>query len=145
MTIARATRLLLAFIATLIVVWSFFDVGRRTVARWRQEHDRPITLTMLHWGDPDEVGIVQKLVDRFEAENPRIRIKRINVPSGDFRAKLKTMMAAGDPPDLFYLPADIFPELASLKLIRPIDDFVEKDIAAGNKAVYDDFFPLVLN
>jgi multiple sugar transport system permease protein len=145
MSLPRAARILLALIAVTIVGWSFFDVGRRTVARWRQEHERPITLTMLHWGDPDEVGIVQKLVERFEEENPRIRINRINVPSGDFRPKLKTMMAAGDPPDLFYLPADIFPELASLKLIRPVDDFIAKDSDAGNKAVYDDFFPVVLN
>ena len=115
MTIARATRILLASAASLIVVWAFFDVGRRAVARWKLQHDRPITLTMLHWGDPDEVGIVQKLVARFEQDNPRIRINRINVPSGDFRAKLTTMRAAGDPPDRFDLPADLFPELATLR------------------------------
>src|SRR6185369_9907260 len=65
-------------------------------------------------------------------------------PTGDFRPKLKTMMAAGSPPDLFYMPADIFPEMATLKLLHPIDDFIAKDSAAGNKALYDDFFPKII-
>ena len=37
------------------------------------------------------------------------------------------MLAAGTPPDLFYLPPDIFPELATQKLIRPIDDYVARE------------------
>ncbi|MEO6437021.1 MAG: extracellular solute-binding protein [Tepidisphaeraceae bacterium] len=144
MTLARASRLLLAFAALLLVAWSFFDVGRRTVIRWRQDHERPIVLTMLHWGDQAEDSVVAQLVERYMRENPKVQIIRINA-GGDFRTKLKTMMAAGTPPDLFYLPADIFPELATLKLIRPVDDYVAADIAAGSKALYDDFFPIILD
>ena len=73
MTLARATRLLLAFISAMIVVWAFFDVGRRTIARWRIEHDRPVTLSILFWGDASEAEIVRKLADRYEADNPRVR------------------------------------------------------------------------
>src|SRR5262245_37219884 len=98
MTLARTTRLLLAFIALMIVVWSFFDVGRRVLARRSREHARPITLTILHWGDRAEDVIVQDLADRYMAENPQVQIIRINPTYGNFRPKLKTMMAAGDPP-----------------------------------------------
>ena len=51
------------------------------------------------------------------------------------------MMAAGTPPDLFYLPPDLMPELASLKLIRPIDDYLNKDIASGNGAIHQGLLP----
>src|SRR4051812_42144589 len=144
MTFARASRILLAFIAAMIVAWSFFDVGRRVVGRWRLQHDRPITLTILHWGDQAEDVIDQQMVDAYMRENPKVRIIRINAGS-DFRAKLKTMLAAGTPPDLFYMPADIFPEMATLKLIRPIDEDVARDIAAhpDAKKTYDDFFPIL--
>src|SRR5690242_7780681 len=105
MTIARAIRLLLSFAAIAIVAWSFFDVGRRAVKRRMAERDRPITLTVLHWGNPGEDRIVKNLCETYQAQNPKVRIIRINTgDSGAMRNKLKTMMAAGQPPDLFYLP-----------------------------------------
>ena len=145
MTIVRASRLLLAFVATLIVVWAFFDVGRRAYGRWALRHEKPVTLTVMHWGDQAEDRLVAKLLERYKAENPRVQIIRINPGNQDYRYKLKTMMAAGTPPDVFYLPADLLADLASFKLIRPVDDYVAKDIAAGNKATYDDFFPILMD
>ena len=100
MTLARASRLLLAFAALLIVVWSFFDVGRRGVARWRLRHERPVTLTIMHWGDQAEDGIVAAAGRALRGARTRsVQIIRINAGSNDFRYKLKTMMAAGTPPD----------------------------------------------
>src|SRR5687768_10610804 len=127
MSISRAARLLLALAALLIVGWSFFDVGRRAVARWRSSHERPVTLTVMHWGEQAEDAVVAKLIDPYERENPRVAVERINPGSGEFRSKLKTMLAAGTPPDLFYLPPDIFPELANLKLVAPLDQHIADD------------------
>src|SRR4051812_11247992 len=92
MTLARASRLLLAFAATLIVVWSFFDVGRRAYGRWALRHEKPITLTVMHWGDQAEDQLVAKLLERYARENPRVQIIRINPGNSDYRYKLKTMM-----------------------------------------------------
>jgi multiple sugar transport system substrate-binding protein len=108
------------------------------------EHDRPIVLTVLHWGDRAEDVIVQSQVDHYMRENPRVKIIRIN-PSYDlFRPKLKTMMAAGTPPDVFYLPPDVFPELATQNLIRPIDDYIDKEKAAGQAEYLKDFWPILM-
>jgi multiple sugar transport system permease protein len=144
MSIARAIRLLLAFASLLIVVWAFIFVGNRAVRRWRGEQQRPITLTVLHWGDKAEDEVVEKLCNRYMNENPRVQIVRIN-GGADFRSKLKTMMAAGTPPDLFYMGADIFPQLAPLGVLRPIDDLVEADRKAGTFTWYDDFYPVILD
>src|SRR4051812_34534004 len=130
MTIARAIRLLLSLVAILIVAWAFFDVGHRLIGEQlgqRASSDpaqQKITLTLLHWGDKAEDVIVEDLIHRYEREHPNVKILRINPGYADFLPKLKTMMAAGTPPDIFYLPPDVFADLATLKLIRPIDDYV---------------------
>jgi ABC-type glycerol-3-phosphate transport system substrate-binding protein len=114
MTVARAIRILLALTTLLIVAWSFYDVGRRAVARQVEARKRPITLSILHWGNAAEAGVVQALVERYEKQNPHVRIIRIHTPGGDVEMthKLKTMLAAGTPPDLFYLPPGLLPEMA---------------------------------
>src|SRR5215213_762858 len=142
MTIARAIRMLLALSAALILVWAFFDVGRRLWASDSRENG--ITLTLLHWGDKAEDVIVDDLIREYESSHPGIHILRINPTYDQFRPKLKTMMAAGTPPDIFYLPPDIMPEMAQLKLVRPIDDYVEADRKAGQGAYLDEFWPILM-
>jgi multiple sugar transport system permease protein len=143
MNLGQSIRYLLGMFALGIIVWSFYDVGRRVIARAAQQSNFDTTLTILHWGDPRENRIVQNLVDRYQAENPRTRIIRVH--ASDFDSKLKTMMAAGTPPDLFYLPPRMLPELASLKLIRPIDDLVAAENKTAGTAWFDDFFPVLLD
>ncbi|HEV2296198.1 MAG TPA: extracellular solute-binding protein [Tepidisphaeraceae bacterium] len=147
MTLARAARLLLGFVALLIVVWSFFDVGYRALARGRMAQERPITLQILHWGNAAEAGVVQKLVERYEQDNPQVRIIRIHTPGGDVEMsnKLKTMLAAGTPPDLFYLPPGLLPEMAQMELIRPIDEYLEQERRSGTAGFLDDYFPIMID
>lgn len=142
MTLARAIRILLGLACLYFVAWAFFEVGLRGVRQWRAQQERPVTLTILHWGDPAENRVVQNLVDEYMRTNPQVRILRIH--SSDMRSKLKTMMAAGTPPDLFYLPPDLLPELAQLKLIKPIDAFLESDFKANGRAWFDDYFPVLV-
>ena len=56
MTFARLARYALSAAAILIVGWSFYDVAARGLARRRAEADRPVTITVLHWGDQAEDG-----------------------------------------------------------------------------------------
>jgi multiple sugar transport system permease protein len=141
MTIAKALRSLLALAALLVIVWSFYDVGMRT---WRGAGARrAVTLTVLHWGTPSEVEIMQSLVDRFEHEHPDIRIVRIH--AGDYESKLKTMFAAGTPPDVFYLGYENLPEMAGMKLLTDLTPYIEKEKASGRGAWLDDFYPILMD
>ncbi|MEM7682811.1 MAG: extracellular solute-binding protein [Planctomycetota bacterium] len=143
MTFAKAARFLLAFAALLAVVWSFVHVGQRTYKQWdRDRKDTRTVLTILHWGDNAEVEIVDKLVKAFEADNPDIRINRVH--ASDYDAKLNTLFAAGDPPDLFYLKFDMLPKLAGMGLLTPLDERVEADRLAGDPWI-DSFYPVVLD
>lgn len=142
MTIARAIRLMLTGLCLAIIAWAFFDVGSRIVNRWQSRAAKPIELTVLHWGDPGEDRIVRDLVERFEKENPKVRIIRINPGDpGATRNKLKTMMAAGAPPDVFYLPPDQLPELASLGLLAELDEYLAKAPPEWK----NDFWPILID
>ncbi len=144
MTLARVLRWLLAFAAALVIVWSFFDVGIRAVKRLDLTNsDTRTELTILHWGDNDEIEIVQKLVDQFEAEHPDIKINRLH--ASDYMTKLNTMFAAGDPPDLFYLPAEEVPKMAGMGLLAPIDERIDQDVKETGNDWISDFFPVIVN
>ncbi len=133
----------LGLIAAAVVVWSFWTVGVRAWQHRAETAKTPIHLTILHWGDPTEKKIVEDLIARYNQTHPDVRVTQIC--TGTFDSKLKTMMSAGTPPDLFYLPPRLLPELASLKLIRPVDDLVAAEKAGGKAGWMDDFFPILLN
>lgn len=46
-------------------------------------------------------GVVQKMVNAFNATHPDIQVKMLSVPSSDGEQKLLTAIAAGDAPDVF--------------------------------------------
>ncbi len=118
---ANLTRILLIALGVAMVLWAFARVSLRL-----DPHDildGQQTLTVMHWsGDAgqEEDAIVADLIADFEAENPSTRIRRINPgDAGSFYTKLQTMMAAGTPPDVFYVGAERLPAFASMGLLAP--------------------------
>ena len=143
MNVKRALRILLVLAAGLVVIWSFLDVGVRAYSRWdTARKDTRTELTVLHWGDNDEIEIVETLVRAFEAEHPDIKVNRIH--ASDYDTKLNTMFAAGDPPDLFYLRYEDLPKLSQMGLLMPLDDRIEAERQAGDDWTRD-FFPILLD
>ncbi len=135
MHIGQVLRYLLGLATLLIVVWAFVDVGARIFRSDTRGYDA--TISVLHWGDPNEGQIMADLVAAFERDYPRVKVKRIHVSAGEFDSKLKTMFAAGDAPDLFYLKPESTPEMASMRLLTPLDAHV-------SKAELAEYFPKLL-
>src|SRR5690606_38577476 len=133
MTFARVLRLLLALFAALLVVWAFVDVGSRI---WRTTAAAgDVELTIVHWGDNEEIEIIEAMLAGFRQDHPHITVHRVHAP--DYWPKVKTMFASGDTPDLFYLEPQYVPEMVDLGLVRSIDDLVES--AGGEEAVLGDY------
>lgn len=144
LTFGKAIRILLAAAAVLLVAWSFFDVGVRTVRSMTGADRKADTqLTVLHWGTPEEEAIVQAMIDAFEAENPGIDVLRIH--ASDYDAKLKTMLAAATPPDLYYLRPEDVPEFAETGMAMNLDAFLDAERAAGTDEWINDFYPTLMN
>lgn len=136
--IATGLRVLLALVAGAAVLWSFYRVLARPFQRAADAGERTV-LTVLHWGDPDEDRIVRGLIATFEASHPNIRIKRIN-GGANYYAKLKTMFAAGEPPDVMFLNARDIPTYASLGLLMDVDPMMKADSASGDATFREENF-----
>lgn len=146
-TIARVLRVALAIAAAAIILFSFAWVLSRPF-RGAGLQPGQTRLTVLHWGDKTEDGIVRSLIEAFEAQNPDIKVVRTNVGSpAQLQTKLQTMLASGDPPDLFYLIFEKVAAFASQGVLEDIEPYIVRDRAAGVADAPDlaDFFPATLD
>ena len=108
--------------------------GASTIRR-RSPHAQ---LVILQWGDASEEAIVQSMKEQFEAQHPDIKVLRIQ--ASDFDSKLKTMMAAGTPPDLFYLSYEHVPEFVRMHLLANLDPYIAAE--PDGKQWIDGFYPV---
>ena len=150
-TFAHVARTLFALAAVGLVLWSFARVGLRQWNHWRQSAEIKQELVVLHWsgeGGPEEDEIVDNSLRAFEAANPGVRVRRINPgDAGSFYTKLQTMLASGEPPDVFYVGAERVASFSDMGLLEPLDGFIESD-NAGNVAdriKLDDFYPTTVS
>jgi multiple sugar transport system substrate-binding protein len=98
----------------------------KTTVTWllKMELDRPLN---------------ERLVARFEEENPDIAVRLIWVPSGQYQTKLKTLIAARRAPDLF-ICGDVWVAYL-LPFLMDITPFVERD---ATEMGLSDFYPELL-
>ncbi|QDU67881.1 Lactose transport system permease protein LacF [Planctomycetes bacterium Pla86] len=150
-TLGQLLRKALGLVALLAVVWAFARVGVREFSRDPQGESggaAPITLTVMHWsGDAGqrEDDIVEGALAQFERQNPGLRVQRINPgDAASFYTKLQTMMAAGTPPDAFYIGSERLAAFATMGLLEPLQPFVDADLAAltppADAVRLDDYF-----
>ena len=82
-----------------------------------------------------ECGILTTMINRFEAENPDIRLK-INVVAWPGYPQLSAQIAAGDPPDVLTMHQSVISDYQARGLLEPMDGVLAQ---AGIKV--DDFTP----
>lgn len=99
-------------------------------------------LVFMYWGSPEEKEVVINYISQFTNQNPGVEIEGIHVDSLSFGQKLKTMIAGGTPPDVFYLDIEDFAGLASRGELLQLDDFVNRDAQEINVS---DFFEAPFN
>ncbi|MCE9619446.1 MAG: extracellular solute-binding protein [Planctomycetes bacterium] len=146
-SIASLARGFFAFAAVALVAWSFGRVGLRLWTHWRQAAQIKQELVVMHWsgeGGPEEDRIVDDSLRSFEARNPGIRVRRINPgDAASFYTKLQTMLASGEPPDVFYVGAERVAGFSEMGLVEPLDKYLELDQAGAveERIKLEDFYP----
>ena len=83
-------------------------------------------MTFMGWGQPSEQAIFTKMIAKFEAQNPGIKVKYINVDPGQFPAKITTMIAARNVPDVFYVPQVLFGKFVKAKVLLNLSPILNK-------------------
>ncbi len=77
-----------------------------------------------------EVATLKKMIQAFEKENPTIKVKMEVIPYGDYETKIRTALAAGNPPDVIGLDGPTLAAYAHQEAVIPLDKYMEID---GNK------------
>ena len=72
-----------------------------------------------------ECGILTTLINRFQAENPDIRV-RINVVAWPGYPQLSAQIAAGDPPDIVTMHQSVISDYQGRGLLQPMDAVLAK-------------------
>ena len=105
-------------------------------------HERPVdplgrhTVIWLYPVDAGSQAMTTRLVSSFEKENPDVHVDVRSVPGSQYQTKLKTLVAAGEAPDVFVC-GDVF--FAYLKpFLADLTDLAKRDAKEIDLA---DFYP----
>jgi len=75
-------------------------------------------ITWMNYGQPQDKAVFEKLVTKFEASHPGVKIKMITTTGDQFGAKIQAAMASNTLPDIFYVgPADVRTYVDNKKLL----------------------------
>ncbi len=90
----------------------------------------------MEWGDPAELDVWKAIVADFEAANPNIKVD-VQVSDWDsYWTKLKTLLAANTPPDVFAMDAPLFMDYQSRGVLLNLQPYIDK-----NPGMLDGLYP----
>jgi len=76
---------------------------------------------------PDFTDYFNTLIAEFEADNPDITVRWVDVPWGDMQSKILTAVSAGTAPDVVNLNPDFASQLAGKKAWLPLGDRLSEE------------------
>lgn len=92
------------------------------------------TVSFMVFGDPAEREAYETLVAAFEEQNPDVDVAITHIPSGsEYRTRLTTEFAAGDPPDVSLMNYRRYAAFAAADLLEPLTPYLEKANSSTRK------------
>ncbi len=89
--------------------------------------DGVTNISMMMWGDPAELDVWNQIVADFEAANPSIKVS-VEVSDWDsYWTKLKTLLAANTPPDVFVIDAPYYLDYKSKDVLLNLQPYIDAD------------------
>ncbi len=89
--------------------------------------------------NPQETALLESLLYKFSVEHPEITVKYEPI-TGDYWQAIKTVVAAEEAPDIYYMDIFQFPFFAQQGVLVPLDEYMAK---SGVKK--EDFIPTLIN
>ncbi len=99
----------------------------------------PATISMMMWGDPAELDVWNQIVADFHAAKPNITVN-VEVSDWDsYWTKLKTLLAANTPPDVFAMDAPLYLDYQSRDVLLNLQPYLDQ-----NPGMLDGVYPQTL-
>lgn len=106
--------------------------------------DGTVTIKFWHSFISSTIPALDALIDKFEAENPGIKIDAQYIPSGDaLIQKLVTSIRSKTAPDISWLHSDFIADLVQADAIYKMDDFIKGKDGISD-ADMNDIYPALL-
>jgi multiple sugar transport system substrate-binding protein len=87
----------------------------------------PAEISMMMWGDPAELEVWNQIVTDFQQVKPNIKVK-VEVSDWDsYWTKLKTLLSAGTPPDVFAIDAPLYLDYQSRGVLLNLQPYIDKN------------------
>lgn len=98
----------------------------------KSETITPITLKLWHqWVQETDssTNSLKSAVDEWNANNPYVQIQADGINGEQYKTKIKTALAAGEAPDIFYMwgGSFVYPYIKSGNIL-PLDDYLDDEI-----------------
>jgi len=99
-----------------------------TAAATEGDSSEQIELRVAWWGSQDRHDRTIKVLEMFMAEHPNITVSSEFASFGDYWTKMSTQAAGNSLPDVMQQDYAYIKEWADRQLIRPLDEFVGKEL-----------------
>lgn len=91
------------------------------------------TIQFASWGSESEIKILKPLLNKFEQENPDIKIDFLHIPQNYFQ-KIHLLFASNTSPDVIFINNQYLPVYANAGVL---EDLSNQDVSFS----YDEFYP----
>jgi len=126
---------------TIVFVIALFVLPALVFAGGSKEEKKPETKTVRFWYHFDNPETsVKPLIEKFEKENPGMKVIAEMVPWDAYNQKLLTAVAGGNPPDVSQVKLWWQPQLVEMKALEPLDERIAK--WPGKADVFDSIWQL---
>jgi multiple sugar transport system substrate-binding protein len=87
----------------------------------------PATISMMMWGDPAELEVWKQIVADFHQANPNITVNVEVYDWDSYWTKLKTLLSANTPPDVFAMDAPLYLDYQSRGVLLNLQPYLDKN------------------
>lgn len=122
---------IIGFMAALLLLTGCMKGGGGAGVNERDdEFEAGETVTLTFWrnsGNNAENGAYDQLIASFMDKHPHIKIRMTPFPYSDYDTKLRTSVAAGDPPDMMAIDAPNLASYAAAEALLPLTAYFQKN------------------
>lgn len=97
----------------------------------------PVTIKVAYWGGPEEIAIINGVIDRWKRQHPDVQIRLEHTPFSVYVNRLLTRIAGDVAPDIIATEVNMFVNFWAKGALLPLNPFLERDPTFH----LDHFFP----
>ena len=87
----------------------------------------PLTVKVAYWGGPEEIAIIQGLIQRWQAHHPDVQVRLEHTPFSVYVNRLLTRMAGDVAPDIIATEVNMFVTFWAKGTLLPLNGFIGRD------------------